>query len=501
MAWSRTAVGAALAAVALTTALVVADTPTAPPGPVNFDRQIRPLLSDRCFRCHGPDSAKRKAKLRLDTRDGAMKALKDGWAIVKPFDPDKSELIRRIFNESDDERMPPPESHLSLLPAERELLRRWVTEGAVYRPHWSFIPVGSVPVPSPVHGTDSTNPIDAFVRDRLDAEGIAPAPQASPDALLRRVALNLTGLPPTIAELDAFLANPSPDAYQKAIDRYLASPAYGERMAVDWLDLARYADTYGYQNDFDRDVSPYRDWVISAFNRNLPYDEFLTWQLAGDLLPGATREQRIATAFNRMHRQTNEGGSVEEEFRTEYVVDRVNTFGTAMLGLTIECARCHDHKFDPITQRDYYSLFAFFNNIDESGLYAHFTNATPTPTLMLWTPAREERHRQLQSQIAASEERLAAMTRTARPAFAVWRKTARVKAPAPIAHLAFDEATPDTTPDSASGTERDAAGRSRSGADCGGWVHVERRHCVSAATTRSWTPVCGRSADPIRSRS
>jgi hypothetical protein len=181
--------GTYLAAVALTTALVVADTPTAPPGPVNFDRQIRPLLSDRCFRCHGPDSAKRKAKLRLDTRDGAMKTLKDGWAIVKPFDPDKSELIRRIFNESDDERMPPPESHLSLLPAERELLRRWVTEGAEYRPHWSFIPVGNVPVPTPVHGTDSTNPIDAFVRDRLDAEGIAPAPQASPDALLRRVAL------------------------------------------------------------------------------------------------------------------------------------------------------------------------------------------------------------------------------------------------------------------------------------------------------------------------
>ena len=454
MAGSRTTLGAALAAVAFTTALVVAaDTPTVPNATVNFDRQIRPLLSDRCFRCHGPDSAKRKAKLRLDTKDGAMAALKDGWAIVKPFDPGKSELIRRIFNESDDERMPPPESHLSLSPAERELLRRWVTEGAEYRPHWSFIPVGEIPLPATSHGSLSTNPIDAFVRERLDAEGIAPAPEASPEALLRRLSLNLTGLPPTIAELDAFLANASPAAYEKAVDRYLASPAYGERMAVDWLDLARYADTYGYQNDFDRDVSPYRDWVIRAFNQNLPYDAFLTWQLAGDLLPAATREQRIATAFNRMHRQTNEGGSVEEEFRTEYIVDRVNTFGTAMLGLTIECARCHDHKFDPITQRDYYSLFAFFNNIDESGLYSHFTNATPTPTLMLWTPAQSARHRQLQGQIAASEARLAALERSARRPFAVWKKTARVHAPAPIAHLAFDEAAADTTPDSATGAE------------------------------------------------
>ena len=203
------------------------------------------------------------------------------------------------------------------------------------------------------------------------------------------MAFDLTGLPPSLDEIDAFLADRSPGAYDRMVDRYLESPAYGERMAMDWLDLARYADTYGYQNDFERDMSAYRDWVIEAFNRNLPYDQFLTWQLAGDLLPDATREQRIATAFNRLHRQTNEGGSVEEEFRTEYVVDRVNTFGTAMLGLTVECARCHDHRFDPITQRDYYALFAFFNNIDESGLYSHFTAATPSPSLLLWPAGKE----------------------------------------------------------------------------------------------------------------
>ena len=231
------------------------------------------------------------------------------------------------------------------------------------------------------------------------------------------------------------------------VDRYLASPAYGERMAMDWLDLARYADTYGYQNDFERDMSAYRDWVIEAFNRNLPYDQFLTWQLAGDLLPNATREQRIATAFNRLHRQTNEGGSVEEEFRTEYVVDRVNTFGTAMLGLTVECARCHDHRFDPITQRDYYGLFAFFNNIDESGLYSHFTAATPSPSLLLWPAGKEEEHQRLTAKMRALEAQIREMSRAARKAFDAQPKRP-IEPPAPISHLAFDRVDGDKTPDS-----------------------------------------------------
>ena len=264
--------------------------------------------------------------------------------------------------------------------------------------------------------------------------------------LLRRLAFNLTGLPPTPAEIDAFLADTAPRAYERVVDRYLAAPAYGERMAMDWLDLARYADTYGYQADVERDMSPWRDWVIRAFTGNLPYDQFLTWQLAGDLLPDATDEQRLATAFNRLHRQTNEGGSIEEEFRQDYVSDRVHTFGTAMLGLTLECARCHDHKFDPITQRDYYALCAFFNSIDESGLYSHFTNATPTPAMPLWPSGRREQHAAVQARITRLESRLAAIADEARPGFAAWRRTARVTRPAPVAHLDF-AAAPTPAPD------------------------------------------------------
>ena len=428
-----------------------AQVPTATAEPaIDFNRQIRPLLSDRCFRCHGPDASKRKAKLRLDTRDGLFGDLGGGMAVVTPRAPDRSELIRRIQLPADDEDvMPPAEAHQALTAAEKALLVRWVAEGADYRGHWSWEPVQPTDPPGAKEaGAAPVDAIDAFVRARLTREGLAPAPPASPEVLLRRLSFNLTGLPPTPSELDAFAADHSPAAYRRVVDRLLASPAYGERMATDWLDLARYADTYGYQADVTRDMSPYRDWVISAFNRNLPYDQFLTWQLAGDLLPEATREQRIATAFNRLHRQTNEGGSIEEEFRTEYVADRVNTFGSAMLGLTLECARCHDHKFDAITQRDYFSLFAFFNSIDESGLYSHFTNATPTPTMALW-PAHEQRaHAALTSRIAASEARLARLARRAEPAFRAWRTGASVVPPAPIAHLPFDttEGTA-TTPD------------------------------------------------------
>jgi hypothetical protein len=425
----------------------------ASPSRVDFNYQIRPLLSDRCFRCHGPDAAARKAKLRLDRRDDALRLLDEGWAIVKPFDPDRSELVRRITTDDEDDRMPPIDSHLSLSAAERALLTRWVKEGAEYQPHWSFLPVGTPDVPARREATAPANPIDAFVRARLAAEGLRPAPLAAPETLIRRVALNLTGLPPTPAEVDAFLADRSAGAYARMVDRALASPAYGERMAMDWLDLARYADTYGYQADVERDMSPWRDWVIRAFTDNLPYDRFLQEQLAGDLLPNATRAQRIATAFNRLHRQTNEGGSIEEEFRTEYVSDRVNTFGTAMLGLTLECARCHDHKFDAITQRDYYSLSAFFNSIDESGLYSHFTSATPTPALRLWPDdTQAQRHRALTDAIARIERRLEAVARAARPAFTTWRPTARVIRPRPIARLAFDVVSDETTPDAASAT-------------------------------------------------
>jgi len=412
--------------------------PAAESGKVDFNFQIRPLLSDRCFRCHGPDSGSRKAKLRLDQRDGALKELEDGWAIVRPGNLEKSELIRRILTDDEDDVMPPADSHLSLTAAEKELIKRWVLEGAEYNPHWSFIPVAKVSPPALASGKSPSNPIDSFVRARLEKEELAPAPQASREILLRRLAFNLTGLPPTIADIDAFLVDKSPDALQRAAERYLNSPAYGERMALDWLDLARYADTYGYQSDVDRDMSPYRDWVIKAFNENLPYDQFLLWQLAGDLLPGATREQRIATAFNRLHRQTNEGGSVEEEFRTEYAIDRVNTVGMSMLGLTMECARCHDHKFDPIKQNEYFSLLAFFNSIDESGLYSHFTRATPTPTLLLWPEGKEQQRAAITTKINAVKTQLASM-----PA-----SPTAVGLPRPIAHFTFNTLASNSTPDS-----------------------------------------------------
>jgi hypothetical protein len=442
--------GVALALALAVSAGLVGSDEKAPPATtrVDFTRQIRPLLSDRCFRCHGPDASKRKAKLRLDVREGAFKKLNAGWFVVKPRDPGKSELIRRITTDDIEDMMPPPESNLSLTDAERALLTRWIEEGADYRPHWSLAPVAATRPPALGGGSAATNPIDAFVRARLEQEGLAPAPRASSEVLIRRLAFNLTGLPPSPAEIDAFLQDREPGAYERLVDRYLASPAYGERMAMDWLDLARYADTYGYQNDVERDMSPYRDWVISAFNRNLPYDQFLTWQLAGDLLPNSTREQRIATAFNRLHRQTNEGGSIEEEFRTEYVVDRVNTFGMSMLGLTMECARCHDHRFDPITQRDYYSLFAFFNNIDESGLYSHFTNATPSPSMLLWAAEPEQDHNRLNAEMRAIEAGFDKLRRQARAAFRAQARSDAIAPPAPIARLRFDTADGDKTPDS-----------------------------------------------------
>ncbi|HTD88350.1 MAG TPA: DUF1553 domain-containing protein, partial [Candidatus Binatia bacterium] len=254
---------------------------------------------------------------------------------------------------------------------------------------------------------DSTASVDKFVRARLEREGLKPAPEAGKERLIRRLTFDLTGLPPTLQEIDEFLADKSPEAYEHVVDRLLASPAYGERMAVDWLDVARYADTYGYQADRFNHLWPWRDWVIQAFNKNLPFDDFIIWQIAGDLLPNATREQKMATAFHRNHRQTNEGGSVDEEFRVEYNADRVNTTASAFLGLTMECARCHDHKYDPIKQKDYYRMFAFFNSTDESGLYSHFTDAIPSPALLLYEGDQEKRHQELKRAVAENENKVA----------------------------------------------------------------------------------------------
>ncbi|MFO0807184.1 MAG: DUF1553 domain-containing protein [Gemmataceae bacterium] len=383
----------------------------------DFARDVLPILSDNCFHCHGPDPQVRKSGLRLDTKEGAFRPRK-GAAIIVPGNSGDSELVRRVASTDVDEVMPPPDANRKLTPRQIDTLKRWVESGANWNQHWAFVPLPQhVPVPA-VAG--ALHPIDAFVRARLHAERLTPAPDAPRTMWLRRVTLDLTGLPPTLAEIDAFLADTSTNAYQTVVDRRLASPRYGERMAADWLDAARYADTHGYQNDRFRPMWAYRDWVVRAFDRNQRYDEFLTWQLAGDLLPGATKEQRLATAFNRLHLQNEEGGVVEEEFRVAGLVDRVTTFGTAALGLTLECCRCHDHKFDPIPIKDFYSLFAFFQNIDEAGQTSYFTTAMPVPTLLLSTAEQDARLAALTAKVAATEAEWPALRESARPAFAAW---------------------------------------------------------------------------------
>ncbi|MDB5295911.1 MAG: Planctomycete cytochrome [Phycisphaerales bacterium] len=372
-------------------------------GRVDFARDVLPVLSDNCFHCHGPDEKARKAKLRLDTKDGAYRVA-DGVAVVAPGNSGGSELVRRILSDDPDEAMPPPGGVRKLSADQKQTLRRWVDQGAQWGAHWAFVPPPArVPVPAlppaPPAGW-AANPVDAFVLDRLAREGLAPRPEADHERLIRRVSFDLTGLPPTPAEVDAFVADTSPKAYERVVDRLLASPRYGERMAADWLDVARFADTHGYQMDRFRPVHPYRDWVIGAFNANVPFDRFATMQLAGDLMPpaatlAATKNQVLATAFNRLHMQNEEGGIVAEEFRVAYVADRVNTFGTAFLGMTFECARCHDHKYDPVSQRDVYQLFAFFQNIDESGQTSYFTDATPVPTMLLSTDAQDAKLKEL----------------------------------------------------------------------------------------------------------
>jgi hypothetical protein len=387
---------------------------------VDFNYQVRPILSDKCFKCHGPDARNRKAGLRLDTKEGAFAGLKSGGHAIVPGKLEESELVARITAEDETDRMPPKSLGRTLTAQEIELLKRWVEQGAEWKDHWSFIPPGDVHPPDVKQADWPVNPIDRFVLARLEAEGLAPSAEAGKERLIRRVTFDLTGLPPTTAEIDAFLADDRPDAYERLVDRLLASPRFGERMAVEWLDVARYADTHGYQADVYRATWPWRDWVVGAFNANLPFDRFVTWQLAGDLLPNPTREQVLATAFNRHHRQTNEGGSIEEEWRTEYVADRTITFGAAFLGLTLECSRCHSHKYDPITQKDFYSLFSFFNNIDESGLYSHFTDAVPTPTLLLTTEDRDRAIAAIERQIKDAESGLERLGPTRSRMFEAW---------------------------------------------------------------------------------
>lgn len=370
---------------------------------VGFNHQIRPLLSDRCYVCHGPDDKTRKAGLRLDTREGALKELDHGKVVIKPGKPAESELVRRLESVDPEEKMPPQDSHLTLSAAEIGLIKAWIEQGAEYERHWAFVTPERVPVPEVKQTGWPVNEVDAFVLEGLESRGLRPAVEAAPEKLIRRLAFDLTGLPPKPAEVESFLRDNTPGAYERLVDHYLASDSHGERMATDWLDVARYADTHGYQADRYRSTWPWRDWVARAFNGNLPFDQFLQWQIAGDLLPNATREQRLATAFNRMHMQTEEGGSVEEEFRVSYVVDRVNTMGTAFMAMTFECSRCHDHKYDPISQRNFYELYSLFNNIDESGQTSHFTDSMPVPTLLLSDDAADAKLADLKRRISAKE--------------------------------------------------------------------------------------------------
>jgi mono/diheme cytochrome c family protein len=372
---------------------------------VQFNRDIRPILSDHCYACHGPDQSKRQSKLRLDMEAVAKSDLGGHFAIVAG-EPGSSELIRRVSSSDNARRMPPAYSGAAKLSdREIDLLTRWIAQGAKWQKHWSFIPPSRPDLPAISDRSWPRNPIDYFVMARLDREGLKPSPEADKGTLLRRVSFDLTGLPPTPSELDAFVHDTTPGAYEKAVDRLLASPRYGERMAMRWLDAARYADTNGYQTDAERSMWRWRDWVIDAFNRNLPYDRFALEQIAGDLLPGATRDQILATGFSRNHRGNGEGGIIPEEYAAEYVVDRVDTTSTVFLGLTLGCARCHNHKFDPLTQREFYQMFAFFNRVPERGNAFKYGNSPPTITAP--SPEQEGRLADIQQKLAAAQIKMA----------------------------------------------------------------------------------------------
>jgi uncharacterized protein DUF1553/uncharacterized protein DUF1549/cytochrome c len=353
------------------------------PEHIDFNFHVRPILSDRCYTCHGPDEKAREAGLRFDIESEAFKELSETpgkFAIIKG-DIVNSQMIQRIFSKDSTEVMPPPESNLFLEDYEKEILKKWIAQGAEWKTHWSFIPPQKAALPLVENKKWVNNEIDYFILNKLEKEKISPNPEATKEQLIRRVYFDLTGLPPTLEAIDIFLKDDDKTAYEKIVDQLLASSAFAENQAAHWLDLARYADTHGYQDDLPRLMYPWRDWVIHAFDKNLPYDQFVKWQIAGDLLPNATREQILATAFNRNHKITQEGGVIPEEYRTEYVADRSHTFATAFLGITMECARCHDHKYDPVTQKEYYSLFSFFNSVEEKGLIDYGEIPEPTITL------------------------------------------------------------------------------------------------------------------------
>ena len=395
---------------------------------VGYNTDVRPILSDKCFLCHGPDKANNKAGLRLDDEASAYAALKDSkdkHAIV-PGSLDKSEVWQRINSTDPDEIMPTPESNLVLTDSEKEIIAAWIKQGAKYEPHWAFVPLpDQVGIPTADFDSWAKGPIDHFVASKLKEHDLKPSPAANPNRWFRRICLDLTGLPPTDAQLNTFqddLKSDPSKAYEKAVDTLLATIEYAEHMTLDWLDAARYADTWGYHSDMNFTAWPYRDWVVRAYQNDMPYKDFVTWNIAGDLLPNATRDQKLATAFNRFNRMTNEGGSDELEFFVDGVSDRVHTMGTAFLGLTMECSKCHDHKYDPITAKDYFQLFSFFNSINENGLYIH-GNISPPPSLLLPTEAQEADYKKRKQSVVTAQQKLARLEKDLRPQFEQWKST------------------------------------------------------------------------------
>ncbi|WP_299536073.1 DUF1553 domain-containing protein [Ulvibacterium sp.] len=375
------------------------------PETVDFNFHVKPILSDRCFACHGPDANTRKAQLRLDLEEEAFSKLGSGNRAFVAGKPGKSESIIRMLSEDPEFMMPPPESHLLLTAKEKAILLKWVEQGAKWKPHWAFVKPERPDIPqSPSSAWTYHNEIDLFIQQRLTQNGLGPSPEADKERLLRRVFIDLTGLPPTIAQIDSFLNDKSPTAYEKVVDELLRTGACAERLALDWMDLARYADSHGKHADGWRMMWPWRDWVIKAFRENMPYDQFVTWQLAGDLLPNATQDQKLATAFNRNHPITSEGGAIDEENRLGHVWDRTETVGTAFMGLTMACARCHDHKFDPISQKDYFQMTAFFDNIKELGVSGNDVNSGPM--LPLVDAGTEESLKKLKTGISDKEKAL-----------------------------------------------------------------------------------------------
>jgi hypothetical protein len=385
--------------------------------PLRFNRDIRPVLSDNCFACHGPDSAQRKADLRLDTAEGLFGKDGDSGPVVRGK-PEESELYQRIISDSPSRKMPPPKSHKKLSPEQQTLVKRWIEQGAPWEPHWSFVPPQRPTLPTVKNTAWVRNPIDAFILAKLEERHLTPAPEADRRALLRRVTFDLTGLPPTPDEVEAFLKDTSPNAYEKVVDRLLASPHWGEHRGRYWLDAARYGDTHGLHIDNYREIWPYRDWVINAFNRNLPFDRFTIEQIAGDLLPNPTLDQRVASGFHRCNITTNEGGVIAEEVDAMYQKDRVETTATVWLGLTMGCASCHDHKFDPVSTRDFYAMVAFFKNTTQRPLDGNIRDTPP----ILFVPRAEDRPRweALQTELSGVKQKLQARKQTAHTDFLAW---------------------------------------------------------------------------------